>query len=318
MINAQEEHERRLKRWGKEPDPLSFDVAFCNLLDLWNVKHEDVAAEIAYQRRTNRKFSFCSRLSLAKEKTRHVPLDSLPPNFPTIRLRCGSGKKAVVCIEALFPGCNYKVKYSSSGATGFYNIAKQTLTQTHLTAFLGKPIDSLIGGIPDQRPIERIHNQNAGGLSIWVKPDKIKVAAIGRPFFSKMEEYRKKIRFQDKDGITLEHVLNLKADSGGKRMFGRPLIEYRSVILKRFTIIDNQEIYLSDDIYILAKPTDKSSRPQFKVDKFFLDLVADCYMAKASDVKAAQLAASMQAAQAIKINSQHFQSQENKHPELLL
>jgi len=317
-MNAQEEHERRLKRWGKEPDPLSFDLAFCNLLDLWNVKHEDVAAEMAYQRRANRKYSFCSRLSLAKEKTRHVPLDSLPPNFPTIRLRCGSGKKAVVCVEALYPSCNYKVKYSSSGATGYYAIAKETLPLTQLTAFLGKPIDSLIGGMPDQRPIERIQNQNAGGLSIWVKPDKIKIAAIGRPFFSRMEEYRKKIRFQDVADIKLEGVLNLKADSGGKRMFSRPMIEYKSVILKRFTIIDGQEAFLSEDIYILAKPSDKSSRPQFKVDKFFLDLVADCYMAKASDVKAAQLAASMQAAQAVKINSKRLEFGKNKNPDLLL
>lgn len=292
------EHRERVEAWGPSPDVLSFDSSISRVISLYGVRPEDVLGEIAWRRRHSGDHHFCSRRTLAREPTRHRPLETLPTTFPPTRLKIGTSKDAAVIVERMLPASRYDVEYSSSTKSACYLIRTGQIPYSQTVALAGQRVSSIIAGHPDDRQVERARNVKlplGRYVELIVQTDYSSnhtAAAVRRPTSYEIAEYP--TAFAQGKIMTLPQALGTDPDSMGRSIHKRPLLE-----MCQLRIVSDGGI---EDI-IAALPVSKEARnPNFPIDGFFRDVMLDCHVARTSDVHIPQIAAAARAAQELRLN----------------
>lgn len=290
-------HEERLMRWGSPPDVLGMDRLFHNLLQHFDIDPMEVAEEICWRRREEEAYKFCSRRTLSREPTMHIPLHSIPPEFPPVRLAVGASKNADIIVERLFPDTSYKVEYSSNGSGANCFVRHPGAPQAYLTSLYQKPMSEILEGIPDDRVITHAQNfkkQGMKGILLSFDADIIPSSAKPDSKVAVKRLVSGAIDFAGGMTCTLTDLKDIQADAKGHKMFPRQKIDYAAIRLGT----DSRA-----STYIAVLPHASSRRPQFNGVGFFRDIGFDCYLGRSIDIDAGQLAASMKAAKSIAINS---------------
>ena len=290
-------HEERLLRWGSAPDALGMDRLFSTLLEYFDVDPLEVAEEICWRRREQEVYKFCSRRTLSREPTMHLPLHSIPPEFPPVRLAVGTSKNADIIVERLLPDTSYKVEYSSNGSGANCFVRHPGAPQAYLASLYQKPMSEILEGLPDDRLVTHAQNFKKQGIKgIWLTFNSEIIPTSVKPVAKEAVKdiVSGPITFAGATSLSLADLINIEADSGGHKMFPRQQIEYAAIRLGTGS---------KTAIYIAVLPHASSRRPQFNGTGFFRDIGFDCYLGRASDIHAGQLAASMKTAKSITINS---------------
>ncbi len=270
-----EDHHKRLKSWGETPDTFQMDNLLIVILRKKGIDPQDVINEIGWKRRKLGIYAFTSRKSITPTAIMHHPLETLPADFPPLRISAGRQKNATITVSRLMPTNDTEMNYTANKQNSVYIIRSSDLPLTYKQAIIGSPINQYIEGLEDDRSVLNVRHYKIPKRDgdLYLNVDK------GFTSFQFQGSYHKQRidftprRITDSKGSViarLEDIPSILPDPNGHRIYARPDIRITQVRIT--TGMKEGEDYLA------ILPIDNASVPRLKATGVFWDQAFCCYL----------------------------------------
>jgi len=306
---AQEIHEARVRAWGGSPSKVSLDALLCELMLRIGIDPQSLANEITWKRRELAKYEFASRRTLATIATRHELLESLPLSFPSLRLQISAGKVPCAPVERLLLTGDLRGIYESNSKRASYILRYGKMPEAILTSLLGRPVNAIVDGVPDEREVTGVASGRENGqqiLRLTIEPAFRMFQSSGVHNRESVEVYQGPISFGGQVQVDDLHAIQrLHPDAAGQRVFKRPEMSVLPVIITTSSG--------DSRVCIAIRPRDESKIPRLHIRGVHWDSSFKCYLGEASQIDASELLANIAAAKTASLFCQKLVNDIERH-----